>query len=179
MRGLWHAHMGWFFSTKGIAERELKFRRDLDADPVIRTVDRFYGLVMLATFGIPLAVGYLVGGTWGTAFEAFVWAGLIRIFIGHHVTWSINSICHMFGKRPYRARDESRNNWLLALPSFGEAWHNNHHAFPSSAIFGVDKHQFDLGALWILAMERVGLVWDVRRPTDAQRESRRVDSAAA
>jgi stearoyl-CoA desaturase (delta-9 desaturase) len=179
MRGLWHAHMGWFFSTKGVAETELKFRRDLDADPVIRTIDRLYILVVLATFGIPLAVGFLVGGTWGAAFEAFVWAGLIRIFIGHHVTWSINSICHMFGKRPYRARDESRNNWLLALPSFGEAWHNNHHAFPSSAIFGVDKHQLDLGALWILAMERVGLVWNVKRPTDAQRKARRIDSAAA
>jgi stearoyl-CoA desaturase (delta-9 desaturase) len=175
IRGLWHAHMGWFFSTKGIAEAQEKFRRDLDADPVIRTVDRLYGLWILATFGIPFAVGYAVGGTAWAGFEAFVWAGLIRIFIGHHVTWSINSICHMYGKRPYKARDESRNNWLLALPSFGEAWHNNHHAFPSSAIFGLDRRQLDLGALTILAFERLGLVWNVKRPDERQRALRRAE----
>jgi stearoyl-CoA desaturase (Delta-9 desaturase) len=173
LKGLWHAHMGWFFSTKGIAEADLRLRRDLDADPVIRTTDRLYGLWMLATFGIPFLVGYAVGGTAWTGFEAFVWAGLIRIFIGHHVTWSINSICHMYGKRPYRARDESRNNWLLALPSFGEAWHNNHHAFPSSAVFGLDRGQLDLGALTIRTFERLGLVWDVKRPNERQRAARR------
>jgi stearoyl-CoA desaturase (Delta-9 desaturase) len=179
IRGLWHAHMGWFFTTKGIAEAELRFRRDLDADPVIRAVDRLYGVWILLTFGIPFAIGYAVGGTAAAGFETFVWGGLIRIFLGHHITWSINSICHMIGSRPYRVRDQSRNNWLLAVPSFGEAWHHNHHAFPSSAIFGLDKHQFDLGGLTIRAFERLGLVWGVKCPDEAQRAARRASELAS
>jgi stearoyl-CoA desaturase (Delta-9 desaturase) len=173
VKGLWHAHMGWFFSTKGVAESELRFRRDLDADPVVRTVDRLYFVWILLTLGIPFAIGYLVGGTLWLGFEAMVWGGLVRIFLGHHITWSINSICHMFGSRPYKARDESRNNFLLALPSFGESWHNNHHAFPASAIFGLDRRQLDLGALTIRLFERLGLVWNVNAPDESQRALRR------
>jgi stearoyl-CoA desaturase (delta-9 desaturase) len=173
IKGLWHAHMGWFFSTKGMAESELRFRRDLDADPVLRSVDRLYFLWILLTLGIPFAIGYAVGGTLWLGFEAMVWGGLVRIFLGHHITWSINSICHMFGSRPYKARDESRNNFLLALPSFGEAWHNNHHAFPASAIFGLDRRQLDLGALTIRLFERLGLVWNVNAPDESQRALRR------
>jgi stearoyl-CoA desaturase (delta-9 desaturase) len=173
VKGLWHAHMGWFFSTKGVAESELRFRRDLDADPVLRRVDRLYFLWILLTLGIPFAIGYAVGGTLWLGFEAMVWGGLVRIFLGHHITWSINSICHMFGSRPYKARDESRNNFLLALPSFGESWHNNHHAFPASAIFGLDRRQLDLGALTIRLFERLGLVWNVNAPDESQRALRR------
>ena len=173
IKGLWHAHMGWFFSTKGMAESELRFRRDLDADPVLRRVDRLYFLWILLTLGIPFAIGYAVGGTLWLGFEAMVWGGLVRIFLGHHITWSINSICHMFGSRPYKARDESRNNFLLALPSFGESWHNNHHAFPASAIFGLDRRQLDLGALTIMLFERLGLVWNVNAPDESQRALRR------
>jgi len=173
VKGLWHAHMGWFFSTKGVAESELRFRRDLDADPVVRRVDRLYFLWILLTLGIPFAIGYAVGGTLWLGFEAMVWGGLVRIFLGHHITWSINSICHMFGSRPYKARDESRNNFLLALPSFGESWHNNHHAFPASAIFGLDRRQLDLGALTIRLFERLGLVWNVNAPDENQRALRR------
>ena len=173
VKGLWHAHMGWFFSTKGVAESELRFRRDLDADPVLRGVDRLYFLWILLTLGIPFAIGYAVGGTLWLGFEAMVWGGLVRIFLGHHITWSINSICHMFGSRPYKARDESRNNFLLALPSFGESWHNNHHAFPASAIFGLDRRQLDLGALTIRLFERLGLVWNVNAPDESQRALRR------
>ena len=176
VKGLWHAHMGWFFSTKGVAESELRFRRDLDADPVLRRVDRLYFLWILLTLGIPFAIGYAVGGTLWLGFEAMVWGGLVRIFLGHHITWSINSICHMFGSRPYKARDESRNNFLLALPSFGESWHNNHHAFPASAIFGIDRGQLDLGALTIRLFERLGLVWNVNAPNESQRALRRASA---
>src|SRR5437764_1097580 len=161
--------MGWFFSTKGMAETELRFRRDLDADPVLKTVDRLYFLWILLTLGIPFGIGYAVGGTLWLGLEAMVWGGLVRIFLGHHITWSINSICHMFGSRPYKARDESRNNFLLALPSFGESWHNNHHAFPASAIFGIDRGQLDLGALTIRLFERLGLVWNVNAPNGRPR----------
>ena len=179
LTGLWHAHMGWFFTTKGVAAAQAKYRRDLDADPVVRTVDRLYWLWILLTFGIPFLVGYAVGGTAARGFEAFVWAGLIRILLVHHLTWSINSVCHAFGKRPYKARDESRNNWLLALPTMGEAWHNNHHAFPGSAIFGLDRGQVDLGGLVIRGLERLGLVWNVKRPAEAQLAARRQRDGSA
>ena len=112
--------------------------------------------------------------------EATIWGGLVRIAVFQHVTWSVNSICHMFGRRDFDVRDESRNNWLLALPSLGEAWHNNHHAFPSSAVHGLGRFQFDLSALVIRGLEKVGLVWDVKVPHEhepgqaAHRPGRRV-----
>ena len=108
-----------------------------------------------------------------------VWGGLIRIALFQHITWSVNSICHMFGRKGYEARDESRNNWLLALPSLGEAWHNNHHAFPSSAIHGIDPRQFDLSGLLIRGLERIGLIWDVKRPDALSRDRRRMAGGAA
>ena len=170
--GILHAHMGWFFTTKGVAAAEARYRRDLDADRVIRTIDRAYPLWIALTFAIPFLVGYAAGGL-DRGLQAFVWAGLVRIFIVHHLTWSINSVCHAFGTRPFRARDESRNNWLLALPTLGEAWHNNHHAFPGSAIFGLDRRQLDVGGLVILGLERLGIVRRVNRPAESQRDARR------
>jgi stearoyl-CoA desaturase (delta-9 desaturase) len=102
-----------------------------------------------------------------------IWAGLIRIFLFQHATWAINSVCHMFGSRSYRTADESRNVWLLALPSFGEAWHNNHHAFPGSAVHGVDPRQVDVSAWVIGGLERLGLVWDVKRMAPGRLSARR------
>jgi stearoyl-CoA desaturase (Delta-9 desaturase) len=173
LAGLWHAHVGWIFRRGPIARRE-QYAKDLLADPLVRWIDRGYLLWVALTLGIPFAIGYAVGGTAARGFEALVWAGLLRVLLVHHVTWSVNSVCHSFGTRPYRARDESRNNWLLALPTLGEAWHNNHHAFPSSAVLGLDRRQVDVGALVIGGLERVGLVWDVRRPDEAQRARRRL-----
>jgi stearoyl-CoA desaturase (delta-9 desaturase) len=170
--GLWHAHMGWIFQ-RGPVERRMQYAKDLCEDRMMRAIDRAYPLWVVLTLGIPFAVGYAVGGSAARGFEALVWAGLIRVFMVHHVTWSVNSICHSFGTRPYRARDESRNNWLLALPTLGEAWHNNHHAFPSSAVFALDRGQIDLGGWVIRGLERLGLVWNVHRPADAQRMRRR------
>ncbi len=170
--GLWHAHVGWIF-RRGPAERRQQYAKDLLDDRLIQAVDRGYLVWVVLTLGIPFAIGYAVGGTLARGFEALVWGGLIRILLVHHATWSVNSICHSFGSRPYRARDESRNNWLLALPTLGEAWHNNHHAFPSSAVLGIDRHQLDLGAFVIRGLERVGLAWNVRSPDVAQRARRR------
>ena len=172
--GIWHAHMGWFFTTKGVAASQARYRRDLDADPVVRLIDRAYPLWIVLTFAIPFLVGYAAGGV-GRGVQALVWGGLVRVFIVHHLTWSINSVCHAFGTRPFRARDESRNNWLLALPTLGEAWHNNHHAFPGSAVFGLDRRQLDVGGLVILGLERLGIVRRVNRPAEAQRDARRLD----
>jgi stearoyl-CoA desaturase (delta-9 desaturase) len=103
----------------------------------------------------------------------------VRIAVFQHITWSVNSICHMFGRRDFDVRDESRNNWLLALPSLGEAWHNNHHAFPSSAVHGLGRFQFDLSALVIRGLERVGLVWDVKVPDVTSQARRRTAAGAA
>jgi stearoyl-CoA desaturase (delta-9 desaturase) len=173
LAGLWHAHMGWIF-RRGPAERTWTYAKDLCEDRMIQAIDRLYLVWVALTLGIPFAIGYAVGGTPARGFETLVWAGLIRVLLVHHATWSVNSICHTYGTRPYRARDESRNNWLLALPTLGEAWHNNHHAFPSSAVLGLDRRQVDLGALVIRGLERLGLVWNVHHPEAEQRLRRRL-----
>lgn len=175
--GLVHAHVGWLFRTKGM-ERGPAYAKDLYDDRLIRWIDRLYLLWVALSLGIPFAVGYAFGGT-SLGLEAMVWAGLVRIFAFQHVTFSINSICHMFGRRAYRSRDESRNVWYLAPLSFGESWHNNHHAFPASARHGLDRRQLDLAWLVIRALERLGLVWDVKRPTPDQLDRRRVAPGSA
>jgi stearoyl-CoA desaturase (Delta-9 desaturase) len=144
----------------------------------VRNVDRLYFLWVTLGFVLPFAVGYLLDGVRGGV-EATIWGGLVRIAVFQHITWSVNSICHMFGRRDFDVRDESRNNWLLALPSLGEAWHNNHHAFPSSAVHGLGRFQVDLSALVIRGLERVGLVWDVKVPDLTSQARRRTAADAA
>ena len=122
-------------------------------DMLVRGIDRLYLLWVMLTLGLPFLTGYVVGGTWQRGVEAMVWARLVRIFLFQHVTFSINSICHFFGEQPFRTRDESRNVWLLAIPSFGESWHNGHHAFPASAVHGLEPGQLDISALVIRGME--------------------------
>jgi len=170
LRGLFHSHLGWLFRTKGISD-DVTLGRDLLADPVVRFVDRFYAGWVALSLAIPFAIGWLIGGV-PLGFEVFVWAGLVRVFLFQHATFSVNSICHTFGRRDYRSSDESRNVALLAIPTLGEAWHNNHHAFPASAIHGLGRRQIDLSGLIIRAMEKLGLVWNVKRPT-AERMARR------
>ena len=176
LRGFWHSHVGWLFSTKGLVVKT-KYGRDLVEDTMLRRIDTWYFVWVALGFAIPFAVGYVLGDLRG-GLEAMVWGGFVRIAIFQHVTWSVNSICHMFGRRDFDARDESRNNWLLALPSLGEAWHNNHHAFPSSAVHGLGRRQLDLSALVIRGLERTGLVWDVKVPDAASIERRRAAAAA-
>ena len=170
--GFWWSHMGWLFRTKGM-ERGQAWGRDLLADPVIRRVDQLYLVWVFASIGIPFAVGLAVRGSLVGGLEAMVWAGLIRIFLFQHSTWCINSVCHTFGKRGYRTDDHSRNVWLLALPSFGESWHNNHHAFPGSAVHGIDRGQIDLSAGVIRTLEKLGLAWDVKRMSPGRLAIRR------
>ena len=177
VRGFWHSHVGWLFRTKGLVVRT-KYGRDLLEDTIVRNVDRLYFLWVTLGFVLPFAAGYLIDGVRGGV-EATIWGGLVRIAVFQHITWSVNSICHMFGRRDFDVRDESRNNWLLALPSLGEAWHNNHHAFPSSAVHGLGRFQFDLSALVIRGLERVGLVWDVKVPDVTSQARRRAAADAA
>lgn len=170
--GLLHAHVGWLFLTKGM-ERGPLYAKDLYNDGMVRWIDRLYLVWVFLTLGIPFAIGYAFGGL-ALGLEVMVWGGLIRIFVWQHVTFSINSVCHMFGRQDYRSRDESRNVRWLAPFSFGESWHNNHHAFPSSARHGIDRGQLDVAWLTCRGLERLGLVWDVKRPTDEQRARRRL-----
>jgi stearoyl-CoA desaturase (delta-9 desaturase) len=159
--GLWHAHLGWFFAEEKTAVRT--FAPDLLRDPVVATVDRLYLAWTLLSLAIPAALGFAADGSDG-AYRGFVWGGLTRVFVVQHITWSINSIGHTFGVRRFATPDASRNNWLLGWLALGEGWHNNHHAFPRSAIQGLRWNEVDLSGLLLRALERVGLVWDLHRP---------------
>ena len=160
--GLWHAHVGWLFSAEGRASRE-RYARDLMRDRAIRFVDRWFGLWLLLGLAVPFALGWLITGTLAGGLTAFVWGGLVRIFLLHHVTFAINSLCHFLGRRRFAVEDESRNVAWLAPISFGEAWHHNHHAFPTSAFHGLRRREIDPGGWVILALEKLGLAWNVVR----------------
>jgi stearoyl-CoA desaturase (delta-9 desaturase) len=166
VKGLAHAHMGWLFSDELTSAR--RWCPDMLRDPMLRRIDRLFPLWSLLSFTLPPVVGLLVTGTWSGALTAFLWGSLVRIFLLHHVTWSINSICHFYGKRPFESDDFSTNNWVLSIVSFGESWHNNHHAFPTSAIHGLERTQFDISGLLIATMERLGLARNVKRVSDKQ-----------
>ena len=162
LRGLFHAHVGWLFVHD---QRALKTRYapDLIADPVVSFVNRTFGWWVLAGFVAPFAIGLTLGGSLMAGVTSLLWGGLIRMLVLHHVTYSINSLCHVFGRRDFETGDESRNLAWLALPSFGESWHNNHHAFPTSSVHGLKWWQVDLSSMVIRVLERFGLAWDVVR----------------
>jgi stearoyl-CoA desaturase (delta-9 desaturase) len=164
VQGLWHAHVGWLFETVGLAERE-RFAPDLLKDPVVRAIDRQFIPILLAGFLIPFGLGWWLGGGLGAALTTVLWAGFVRIFLLHHITWSINSVCHFFGRRRFDVEDESRNVFWLAPFSMGEAWHHNHHAFPTSAFHGLTlpERLADPTGLLISVLEKLGLVWNVVR----------------
>jgi stearoyl-CoA desaturase (delta-9 desaturase) len=174
VRGLVHAHVGWMFHHERVADRN-RWAKDLLDDPIIVFVDRTFVVWAVAGFALPFAIGGLLGG-WKGALTGLIWGGLVRVFVGHHITWSINSICHVFGQRPFLASDQSTNNWLLALPSLGESWHHNHHVFPSSAYHGLGR-QVDVSGICISAFERMGLASDVRRVSDGQQARKRPPGA--
>jgi stearoyl-CoA desaturase (delta-9 desaturase) len=157
VEGFFHAHIGWMFKD---SEADLNtYGRYLTQDPMLVFVSRTFWLWSILSLLIPFAIGGWTGLLWG---------GLVRIFLTHHVTWSVNSVCHTFGKRAFETNDQSRNEWVVGLLAFGEGWHNNHHAFPRSAFHGLRWWQFDLSGYVIRALERIGLAHDVYRiPADA------------
>ncbi len=165
--GLWHAHVGWIFNGDR-APRE-RYAPDLLADPVIVFVDRTAAVWVLAGLALPFAAGYALAGTLEAALIALLWGGPVRIFVVHHLTFAINSLCHFAGRRPFSTDDESRNLGWLAPLSFGEAWHNNHHAFPTSPFHGLRKRELDFGRLFITGLERLGLAWNLRRVSPERR----------
>lgn len=170
LAGLWHAHSGWLMSSQGRADWK-RYAPDLYEDAGMRAIARNFVPLVLASLMLPALLGYLVTGTLTGAATAFLWGGLVRIFFVHHVTWSVNSVCHFFGTRRFDIDDRSTNVFWLAIPSLGESWHHNHHAFPRSAKHGLRPWEIDLSALIIGALERVGLARKVVRiPASRQAE---------
>jgi stearoyl-CoA desaturase (delta-9 desaturase) len=168
IRGFWHSHMGWILDRDRTNAR--RFAPDLLADRDVMAVDRLFIPLTLASIGLPALIGGLATWSWWGALTALFWAGLVRVGVLHHVTWSINSICHMVGDRPFAARDRSANVWWLAVLSFGESWHNLHHADPTCARHGVKRGQVDISARAIWAFERLGWAHSVRWPTPRRLE---------
>ncbi|MBC6447942.1 acyl-CoA desaturase [Actinokineospora xionganensis] len=163
VKGFWHAHMGWIFDRK-LTNAE-RFAPDMLADPDIRRIDKQFGMWTAVTMLAPPVLGGLITWTWWGAVTAFFWASLVRVSFLHHVTWSTNSICHIVGNRPFKSRDKATNFWPLAILSMGEAWHNLHHADPTSARHGVQRGQIDISARLIWLFEKFGWVSEVRWPT--------------
>jgi stearoyl-CoA desaturase (delta-9 desaturase) len=172
LRGLAHAHVGWIFRGIDIADPD-RYAKDLLADPVVRFVDRTFLLWVLVGLAFPFGLGVALTGTVVGGLTGLLWGGAVRIFCLHHATYSINSLCHFFGRDPFRTDDHSRNLAWLALPTLGEAWHNNHHAFPTSARHGLGRWQPDPSAWVIGGLERLRLATDVVRVGSERQSAKR------
>jgi stearoyl-CoA desaturase (Delta-9 desaturase) len=160
--GFWHAHVGWIFDRD--PANLSRYVPDLLADRVVRAVSITWTLWTVVGLLIPTILGGLITLTWTGALLGFLWGGLLRVFLVHHVTWSINSVCHIWGTRPFRSHDESRNNFVFGVIGLGEGWHNNHHAFPASARHGLRWWEFDFSYWLIRGLAMIGLAWKVRLP---------------
>ncbi len=173
VRGLLHAHVGWLVFGNFRAEQE-RYAKDLIEDRGMIAINRSFLWLVLLGLAVPFAIGWLITGRLSGALTALLWGGIVRIFLLHHVTFSINSICHFFGRRRFTVDDHSTNVWWLALPSFGEAWHHNHHTFPRSAQHGLSRLESALDpSAWLIGtLERLGLAWDVVRITPERQEQK-------
>ncbi len=172
LRGAWHAHIGWFFDAEppGLDG----YVKDLRKSRALRTTDALWPLWVVLGFAVPAALGGLLKGGWLGVWTGLVWGGLVRVLLVHHVTWSVNSACHLWGRRPYQSGDESRDNAVFGVLALGEGWHNAHHAFPTSARHGLSWWQVDVSYYLIRLMGWAGFAWNVRLPTeDALARARR------
>lgn len=173
LKGHWHAHIRWLYA--GDFTNSARFANDLRRDKTIVWINKTYGYWAILGFIIPAVAGVVLLGGWLGALKGFLWGGMVRLFVVHHAFWSIGSIAHSIGTHPYRTNDYSGNSFWLAIPNFGEGWHNNHHAFPGSALFGLEWWQLDLGGLVIRLLYRLGIVTHMDFPTPDQRASKLVD----
>jgi stearoyl-CoA desaturase (delta-9 desaturase) len=172
LKGLWHAHTGWLLETQGQSDWK-RYARDLYEDPKMRRIGRRFPLWVVLSLLIPTVAGFALHNfTLEGALRGYVWGGLVRIFLVHHVTWSVNSICHFFGSRRFAIDDRSTNVAWLAIPSLGESWHHNHHAFPRSARHGLRWWEVDPSALVIGGLEKLGLAWNVVRITPERQQEK-------
>lgn len=179
LRGLWHAHVGWLLETQGQADWK-RYASELYEDPAMRQIGRRFPLLVALSLLIPTVAGFVLHGfTLPGALRGLVWGGLVRIFLVHHVTWSVNSVCHFFGRRRFDTDDQSTNVGWLALVSLGESWHHNHHAFPRSAYHGLRPWEVDPSGVIISILGRVGLAWHVVRiAPERQRSKTLVDATS-
>lgn len=170
LEGFWHAHTGWLvrdrFVRAGLAHDKLM------ADPVTRFVQRTWWVWVTLTFALPAGIAYAITGSWWSALDGAVWGGIVRVFIGHHITWSVNSITHMFGTRPFKTPDRAANNFLIALLGWGEGWHNNHHAFPNAAFIGMKWYQVDIGGWLIRVLQGMGQIRKISQPSREEKQAR-------
>ena len=169
--GFIHAHLGWIIDGWYV---EPTYGEWLDHDRVAQFFEKTFVFWSALGLFIPFVLGYWWTGSLHGAFTAFLWGGLVRVCLVHHVTWSVNSICHTFGSQDYHTKDESRNNLLVGLFALGEGWHNNHHAFTNSPFHGQEWWQVDISGYFIRALARMGLVWELRVPTLEQIARKRV-----
>lgn len=172
LRGLGHAHIGWIFRGEDKAN-PARYAKDLLADRDLRFISRTFPVWVVAGLALPFGLGVALTGTVVGGLTGLLWGGAVRIFLLHHATFSINSLCHCFGRRPFSTGDQARNLAWLAPIAFGEAWHNNHHAFPTSARHGIGRHQIDPGSWLIAGLERCHLAWDVIRISSTRQEAMR------
>jgi stearoyl-CoA desaturase (delta-9 desaturase) len=177
VKGMFHAHIGWLFDRR--QTNPARYAPDLLKDRPLRITSRLFVVWAFLSLALPTAIGGLVTGSWAGAWSAFFWAGLVRVALSHHVTWSINSLCHTIGSRPFAARDRSTNLWPLALLSMGESWHNLHHADPTCARHGVLRGQVDVSARVIWVFEKLGWARDVKWPDPVRLAAKRCRPAAA
>jgi stearoyl-CoA desaturase (delta-9 desaturase) len=174
IRGFVHAHTGWLFSSHWSFPDLNRYVPDLLKDRLLVGVDRMYYVWVILSLALPAALGGLLTLSWTGMLLGFIWGGLVRIFVVQHITFSINSLCHMFGRRTYQTGDDSRNNVLCGFLAQGEGWHNNHHAFPTSARHGLEWWQLDTSWLLIRGMQRLGLAWNVQLPSPELRAAIRL-----
>ena len=174
-KGLVYAHIGWLFDPNKTSQE--KFSPDLLADRRIKTVDKLFPALVAVTLLLPALIGGLWGMSWQGALTAFFWGSLVRVALLHHVTWAINSICHTFGSEEFEVRDKSKNVSWMAIASFGESWHNLHHADPTCARHGALKGQLDPSARVIWAFEKLGWAYDVRWPDEERLNAKRPATA--
>jgi stearoyl-CoA desaturase (Delta-9 desaturase) len=178
LSGLWHAHVGWLMETQGQADWK-RYAPDLYEDPGMRRIGRRFPALAVLSLLIPTAAGFVLHGfTLDGALRGLVWGGLVRIFFVHHITWSVNSVCHFFGRRRFDVDDHSTNVGWLAVLSLGESWHHNHHAFPRSAYHGLRRWEVDPSGLIITGLQRVGLAWNVVRITPERQRARTLADVA-
>lgn len=177
LRGLWYAHVGWLLETQGQADWK-RYATELYEDPSMRRIGQRFPVLVLVSLLIPTIAGFVLDGfTLGGAVRGYIWGGLVRIFLVHHVTWSVNSVCHFFGRRRFDVDDHSTNVAWLSLFSLGESWHHNHHAFPRSAYHGLRWWELDPSGLIISLMRRVGLAWNVVRIAPERQRARALADA--
>jgi stearoyl-CoA desaturase (delta-9 desaturase) len=175
--GMWHAHVGWIFDAD--PENLERYVGDLKKDRVLRWISNMFPLWVLMSMLVPTVLGGLLSMSWKGALLSFLWGGLARIFLVHHVTWSINSVCHLWGSRDFESQDESRNNFIFGVLALGEGWHNNHHAFPTSARHGLRWWQVDASYWIIRGMEKVGLAHKIRLPSPEAMDAKSLRDKAA